>query len=144
MDDQPHVTGEQCRRLSVYIDNVDIVVTDSPILLGLIYSKPHHLEETKRIISTISNRVEDVNFFIERMGHEFDPRGRMGNLDDALQKDQEIKEMLMSSGTPFHVIQNQFDIASVIAKISEKITSTKKGFFHENTLKAGASNFKLR
>lgn len=144
LDDQPHVTGEQCRRLSIYIDNVDIVITDSPILLGLVYSKPHYLEETKKIIDSISDRVENINFFIERMGKEFDPVGRIGNISDAIKKDQEIKEMLAASGTPYHTIQNQFDIASVIAKISEKITSTKKGFFHENTLQTGTSNFKRR
>lgn len=144
LEDQPHVTSEQCRRLSIYVNNVDLIVTDSPILLGLVYSPPHHLAKTKEIIDSMSDHVDNINFFIERMGNEFDPRGRMGSLDDALQKDQEIKDMLISSGTPFHIIQNKYDIASVIAKISEKISSTKRGFFNENTLHNHNAAFKPR
>lgn len=129
--DQAHVTTEQCRRIEVLAGNVDIIVTDSPVLLGLVYSSEEHLEKTKEIIHSLSEKidVESVNFFIERIGRNFDQRGRLGTVDDAIQKDNEIKEMLKKTETPYHVVENQYDIVSVIAKISDKIVDKKRCFF---------------
>ncbi|MDD4972524.1 MAG: AAA family ATPase [Paludibacter sp.] len=139
---QPHVTTEQCRRIEILIGNVDIVVTDSPVLLGLAYSSEEHFHETKEIIDSLYARedVENINFFVERIGREFDPRGRMGNVDDAIQKDQEIKDILMQTNTPFHTVQNKYDMVSVIAKISDKIVDKKRNFFPESAPNAGYFN----
>lgn len=132
---QPHVTKEQCRRIEMLAGNVDIIVTDSPVLLGLVYSSEEHLSETKKIIHSLSENadVENVNFFVERIGLDFDERGRLGTIDDALQKDNEIKEMLEKTGTPYHIVENKYDIVSVIAKISDKIVDKKRCFFPEKS-----------
>lgn len=130
---QPYVTSEQCRRIEIHAGNVDIIVTDSPVLLGLAYSPKEHYDETKKIIEAVNGKVENINFFIERIGRDFDQRGRMGTIDDAIQKDQEIKELLNKTNTPYHVVQNKYDIVNVISKISDKIGSTKQSYFPERS-----------
>lgn len=136
LGDQPFVSRGQAALFEPYIDNVDIIITDSPIELGYIYNSAQKDEkEVDGIIKSISDRVERINFFIERIpGLDYEEIGRVQNRDEAVMIDKKIKDMLDEKGMPYITIQNQYDIASVICHMTDQI-----GIGHKKLLQIAPS-----
>jgi Uncharacterized protein conserved in bacteria len=91
---QKILLNEQERRIKRLIGKVDVVVTDSPILLNLTYCKNPTKEFSKEILDRF-NQYQNFNFFIERdTSKEFEKEGRIHNLKESQIKDKEIKTIL--------------------------------------------------
>lgn len=87
---QPYVFGNQLIRLEILRDQVDYIITDSPILLSCIYnpsppltSLALHYHETFKNTNILLQRVKPYN-----------PIGRNQSHEEAIQKDNEIKDFL--------------------------------------------------
>lgn len=101
LEDQLFITAEQNKRMKRLIGKVDFVITDSPILLGCIYSKGHELEkELGNLIRQLYNQYNNLNFFIRRV-KEFNPNGRNQNETQAKGIDEEIKNLLYNFDNMF-------------------------------------------
>lgn len=62
---QPYVFGKQLYRLHRLRGNVDVVLTDSPLLLSLIYGEKEGVE-FRRFVLSVYNRFNNLNFFLQR------------------------------------------------------------------------------
>ena len=87
---------EQRKRVDRLNGQCDVVVTDSPLLLNLMYCKncPKDYED---LVLKIHNEYNNFNFFVDRgedRGESFEQRGRIHNLTESMQKDKEIKGFL--------------------------------------------------
>lgn len=93
---QFYISGKQAYKISRVYGKVDVIITDSPILLGALYG-----EETspklKEAIKEEFGKYYNLNFFINRV-KEYNPNGRMQTLDEAKAIDDRMKEMLASYG----------------------------------------------
>lgn len=120
---QPLVTKGQISMLEPFIGNVDIVITDSPIHLGLIYNTQKADEpEVRALIEGCAAKYKSVNFFIDRIeGIGYQSEGRLQTHEEAEEKDREILEMLEREDIPHIRIKNEYDIAAVICHMTELI-----------------------
>jgi len=119
LDDQEHVSRTQMSRVERLRGKVDVIVTDSPALLGKIYGDitPDFGKE----ISAYQKAVPTFNIFIERDADpkKYDPRGRLQTYEQALVKDKAIKDVLTAEGVFFGTYKQ-----SIAPKIADNIIKT--------------------
>jgi hypothetical protein len=89
---------------------VDVIVTDSPILLSPIYDRFYNgddamIEESalKFIKKAQKNGVEHINFLLERQ-KAFNPEGRYETEEQAKAVDVYVKNFLDSNNVPYHTL----------------------------------------
>lgn len=91
---QLRILEEQNRRLKCVQGKVDVAVTDSPVILGLIYQK-YPSEDLKREAFKAYNSYFNFNLFIERpKNRQFEQAGRIHTEQESLEKDREIINLL--------------------------------------------------
>ena len=71
VDSQRKLLIEQNKRIERYIGKADIVVTDSPLILNLMYLKEKYPEYEKEVIDMFNKNV-NFNFFVERNTKAFE------------------------------------------------------------------------
>lgn len=92
LNNQAYVFGHQLFRLTKLEGKVDVVITDSPILLSIIYNKdmkrlgPAFTEVVKNCFTSFDN----INFFIHRV-KPYNPIGRL-QTGESDKLSEEIKE----------------------------------------------------
>lgn len=109
----PHQTQlyqEQKHRIDRLIGKVDVIVTDSPTILGLMYVDKSKCT-TNEYINFEAKAIDDYknytnfNLFINR-GKDFQQEGRIHNLEQSKEIDISIKRLLVSNniyfGTYYH------------------------------------------
>jgi hypothetical protein len=58
-------------------DKVDVIVTDSPLFLSPFYNKDPEIDAPlKQLVYTISNRYDNLNYFLRRV-KKYNPVGRL-------------------------------------------------------------------
>lgn len=92
LQSQQHLYDVQHHRVQRLIGKVDVVVTDSPAILGAMYLKEPNSEFEYNIISDF-NKQHNFNLFINR-GNTFQQAGRIHNLDESKAIDNNIKNFL--------------------------------------------------
>lgn len=103
---QFEILKEQTRRVDRLYDQVDFIVTDSPILLNEIYNK-ELTPEYRDIVGKIQNSYSNFSFFIERDASNFEEEGRIHNLAESIQKDQEIRDMLLDNDIKYKTYNHE-------------------------------------
>ena len=93
LENQYYVSGKQYFKLKRIQGKVDVVITDSPILVGLIYGVKEP-EEFGDLIHKYHHQFNNLNIFLNRT-KPYNPNGRVQkNVLEAIEKDIEIKNML--------------------------------------------------
>lgn len=95
LDDQIYIFSQQLHKLNRLKDKVDVIITDSPLLLSIIYNKSNSLY-FNRLVKEQFNKFNNINYYIKR-NNVFNPAGRIQNLEQALEKDIEIYNMLLNN-----------------------------------------------
>lgn len=100
LQDQLYIFAKQNRRLLRLLnEDVDVAITDSPLLLSAIYYKinngksKHFTELVKEVFSSYNN----INFFLNRnVNYNYQQYGRLQDYAEALELDNKIKKLLLS------------------------------------------------
>jgi len=82
---------------------VDFAITDSPIFLSIVYSKPGYLPSLPLVIREAYDQYDNLNIFLKR-NKPYNPKGRLQNEEEARQKDLEILAVLDAQGVPYHIL----------------------------------------
>lgn len=95
---QLYVTGKQCLKVARLLGKVDVIVTDSPIAIGAMYTdeKPYQdvcLYEAKKYKNTF-------NIFVDRR-KDYNPNGRNQTEEEARNIDQRILDFLNDNGIEY-------------------------------------------
>ena len=129
LSDQLLVLGEQHHRTFRLQDTVDLLIHDSPFLMGLVYLQDDkHLpkkEYTKLILKMFST-YENLNIFIERDDSTYQEYGRTQSLLECKQKDNEILELLSENSIEYTKIKMSPTILDDIYYIIRKYIDGKK------------------
>jgi len=97
---QLYVVAEQYKRIWVLVDaGVDVIICDSPILLGIIYDV-NQSASLYQLLLDKHKEFNNVNYFVERP-EIFKVEGRIHTKKQALIKDQAILDMLQTINVPF-------------------------------------------
>jgi adenylate kinase family enzyme len=92
LENQDYIFGKQLHRINRLINKVDVIITDSPLLLSIIYDATKS-ENFKKHVIEIHNRFENFNFFIERE-KPYNESGRTQKENEAKIIDNRIKNLL--------------------------------------------------
>lgn len=106
LEDQIYIFAKQQRRISrLKGHNLDWVITDSPIPLGLVYTNPEQLTQTfNQLVMQVFNTYENHNFYLSR-NVTYNPNGRNQKSEPEAQVlDDKISNLLTSNQiSHFHV-----------------------------------------
>lgn len=110
LSDQLLVLGEQHHRMFRLNGQVDYLVHDSPFVMGMVYLQddPHlPKKQYKKLVTEMFKTYDNLNIFLERNveAHGYQEYGRNQSLEEAMAKDEEIKEMLTKYDIPFITIK---------------------------------------
>lgn len=92
LDNQIYVFGKQLHRLWRLKDQVDVVITDSPLLLSILYDSSKN-ENFKNLILDQYKSFNNLNYFIKR-NDNYNPKGRMQTIEEAKKLDTELSDIL--------------------------------------------------
>lgn len=117
LKDQEFVTNEQYHRIDrLRNSGVEIIVTDSPVLLGKVYGEGKNSAEYDKQILDYHNSFENFNLMVKR-GETFQAEGRVHNLEQSKELDAKITSMLRSNRI-FYGNYHHGDIDKTIDRIN--------------------------
>lgn len=124
---QEYVFGKQSYRLNRCRDDVDVIVTDSPLPLGLIYNNnpalDHHFTE---VVLNIFNTYDNINFFINRV-KPYNPKGRNQTVEESDQISLRIKDLYKNLNIGFIEVNGDNEgYDSIIKMVLEHLDFIKK------------------
>jgi len=111
---QIYVFGKQHHRLWRLKDQVDVIVTDSPLLHSLVYGV-FDLEMVQVIMKQVQE-FSNLNYFLKRM-KPYNPKGRNQTLDEAKALDGKIRAMLIGHQIAFEEINGTCEAINVITNM---------------------------
>ena len=100
---QPYLFGEQGWRLERLTGLVDVVVTDSPLILSSIYATPEMPQAWHDFVLWEHKRRNTLDFFLKRV-KSYNPIGRSQTEDEAKAIDEKILDTLTKMGVKFHEV----------------------------------------
>lgn len=115
IQDDIYTFANQNYKIKRLIGEVDIVITDSPILLKVAYSNDINLQ--KLVISEFK-KYNNLNFLLKRET-KFIENGRVDGLNHAIHIDKSIKEIMINNNIEYDIvsIDNLDYITSQIIKL---------------------------
>lgn len=99
---QIYLFAKQHHRIFRLLGQVDVVITDSPILLSPIYDVDRKKTLEDLVVSEF-NLCNNYNVFLRR-AKNYNPKGRNQTESQAIEKDEEILRLLDKHRVPFEVI----------------------------------------
>lgn len=110
MANQKVILAEQKKRLDRLIGKVQVVVTDSPLLLSISYANDATEEFKKDILNKFSS-YNNFNVIVLRdKKQQYEQSGRKQTLNESILKDKEIRKLLDDNnfiyGTYYHSTTN--------------------------------------
>ena len=101
---QEYLFGKQSYRLARCRDKVDVIITDSPLPLGLIYNKNPALDSNfTNVVMNIFNTYENINFFLTRT-KPYNPRGRNQTEEESDNLNTLIKSLYDELGIKYIIV----------------------------------------
>ncbi|MBP3431438.1 MAG: AAA family ATPase [Clostridia bacterium] len=134
---QLYIFSSQYFSLDLVRDKVDIVITDSPMVLSIFYNNER--DNKNKVPEEIFNQLvlychstfDNLNFLIKR-NHEYKQEGRYQNESQAKQEEVVLENLLDKLGVDTMKLLSSDDCASKIVEAVEK-----RYAFHQSLLKRG-------
>ena len=113
LEDQLYVTAKQARRIKRVENKFTYLVTDAPIVQGLLY-KPHdYFTGFEPLIVEIFKTYNNHNFFLARKT-KYDVNGRYQTEQEAIAIDSKLQDILTGHSIPFTVIEDLNNAVEII------------------------------
>lgn len=120
---QAYIFGNQYYRISRLENEVDVVITDSPLLLSIIYNKDKRLgNEFIQLVKSVSNSYENRIDILFKKVKQYKTVGRLHNEEQSDKLYNEIKDLLDTVNPDYEVVEaTQEGYEKVIEMIKEKL-----------------------
>jgi hypothetical protein len=123
--------GEQCRRLTIYLGNVDLVVTDKPLLMNAWYASKTDSALGAVMLSMwqcVAKQLagdghKQINLYLERIA-PYQQEGRYQSEEEARATDPEIRAFLIDIGAQVYLSDEKHAvnlIKSLLMESSAKV-----------------------
>ena len=117
LSDQLYITSKQNRKMNTVYDKVDVIITDSPLLLGQQYAPVGYLNgHFDKLVLELFNQYNNVNILLTRT-KEYAEYGRSQTLAEAKDIDVSIKEMLQQLKLEYLVADGDFGTIPGLVKL---------------------------
>ena len=101
---QAYIFGKQYFRISRCENKVDVIVTDSPLLLSIIYNNSEVLgEDFNKVVHNVANSYNSLNYFINRV-KEYNPKGRFQTEKESNELSEDIRNFLLKNNVDFYEV----------------------------------------
>lgn len=123
LQDQLYVFGKQHHRVWRLQEDCDLIISDSPILLGLAYASSYPLcfQET---VYWAFNQYDNINFLINRV-KPYNPKGRNQSAEESKKKHEEIIELLHDWEIQYTTVDgNENGLNTVVQEVLSKMKKT--------------------
>lgn len=103
---QEYIFGKQHFRLRRCAQDVDVIVTDCPLFLGLVYMPDDFPIPSLRLaIREAYDMYENLDVFLVR-NKPYNPKGRFQTEDKAKELDGDVRQVLDDQGVPYNIIDS--------------------------------------
>lgn len=120
LKDQLYIFAKQHRKFFILKEHdLDFIVTDSPLLLAMIYGK-ENTPAFKSLIWERHNSFDNVNIFLNRV-KPYMKYGRLQEHHEAVKLDKDIREMLELNTPKYHEFDADETAPSNIATFLESL-----------------------
>jgi ABC-type oligopeptide transport system ATPase subunit len=123
LSDQLYVLGKQNHKLwRLAKNNIEVIVTDSPLLLSLTYlnnDSKYNIKVFHDIVLECWNQYNNICIFMERDDLKYQTFGRNQAVEQAKEIDDGIKEVLAYLKIPYHTIRQDENSVENLIKIIE-------------------------
>lgn len=111
-ENQYYIWAKQYHKLWRVGDQVDVVITDSPFLLSLVYgeNKP---ESFKNLVREIFDEFNNVNYYLIRV-KPYEQAGRNQDEEEAKELDESVFTMLKENQAEFGLAEGSYKGVNVI------------------------------
>ena len=124
---QEYVFGKQSYRLARCRNDVDVIITDSPLPLTIVYNSNEAIKDSlPKLVMDIYNTYENINFFLIRV-KPYNPKGRNQTEEESNEKSNEIRELYNTFGIDYEVVNGdsegyQYIVNRVISILSKEVS----------------------
>jgi hypothetical protein len=122
LKNQLYVFSKQHNSIYMVEDSVDVVVTDSPLLLSIIYDENKD-DILKSLIIKTHKQYDNINIFIKRQ-KPYHKVGRTQSEKEARDIDEQIRSLLEELNEPYEIVNGTYDDVFIYAK--ELVSKLKK------------------
>lgn len=125
LSDQLYITAKQHRKMNIVADKVDVLITDSPILLGLHYSPVKYFNgHFGNLVSELYNSFDNLNIMLNRK-KKYQAYGRTQTEEEARNIDTALRKILDSQGIKYVELDGNFESIPEIVDIIQKKLESK-------------------
>ena len=117
LKNQFYISGKQYHRMMRLQGKVQIILTDSPLLLATYYGR-REPDEFSELLKKYHKNFENLNIFLER-DKKYNPNGRLQTFEEAKAIDVEFLNLLREERESFVCIEATRDNIEKIVKIIE-------------------------
>ena len=118
-NNQIYIFGKQYFRMSRIKDKVDVIITDSPLLLSSFYTNGESYDkELNDLVLKVFNSFNNFNFFIKRT-KEYNPSGRFQTEDESDKIAIQMQDFLRDRNIPYKVETGDIEGYNNILKLLE-------------------------
>lgn len=121
LSNQLCVLAEQFQRLHRVVDKVDYIISDSPLLMQIMYNtNPLNKEDIDNLIYKLFSSFDNINVFLQRnKTRAYDPIGRLQTFEEACQIDETLLALINKYDVPYHLVEA--DVGNVYSFLTEQI-----------------------
>ena len=115
-NNQIYIFGKQSFKISRVMNKVDVIITDSPIILSSFYNSDETIqEELDALVMKTFNSYNNMNYFIERV-KPYQEKGRFQTEEESDQIADEVSTLLDEKEVDYEVIAGDTEGYDYIVK----------------------------
>ncbi|TCL75314.1 AAA domain-containing protein [Hydrogenispora ethanolica] len=113
IQDQLYVFANQAHRQEILRGKVDVIITDSPLILQAVYNAETTSDTFKALVLERFNSFDNLNFFIKR-SNDYDQEERFHSFSEAQRIDSAILKVFKKNRiSPFKIIHRNHPIEAI-------------------------------
>lgn len=124
---QVYVHAKQHDRMFHLVDKVDVIITDSPTIMGLIYCDwnvfPKSFEAL--VVDLFNEQGENMNYLLRR-SKPYQTAGRTQTEDEAKEKDWQIVDLITRHEIDCHMVPgDETAVDRILEQVNEKLNERR-------------------
>lgn len=125
---QAYIFGKQSYRQTRLLDEVDVIVTDSPLFLSIYYNNSEILgEDFNRVVYNVFESFNNMNYFVGRT-KPYNPKGRFQDETGSDNISRELANLLTDYNICYRTVDGDkigYDI--IVRELIEKLSISEVG-----------------